>query len=107
MLPDFLNHLFETHGRTDRLAPSAEIHLRLERDWDCVPRAGEGMTVHPEADLKEIDSVWWNANGTVDLWLEDFDTDEVDGDEGAVIEELFEAGWEIDWEMMPVIQQDS
>lgn len=45
--------------------------------------------------------MWWDLDGSVDVFPEDLDTDEVADDEGLVIEELLRAGWEIDWDMMP------
>ena len=101
MLPDLLNDLARKQGRSEPLPLNAEIHLTLQRSWDSVPRVGEKITVHGEADPKQIESLWWNLDGSVDVWIEDLDTDEVSEDEGLVVEELFQAGWEIDWEMMP------
>ena len=73
----------------------------LERSWDSVPRIGEGLVVHDQAGPRQVEQVWWQLDGSVDVFLSELDTDEIAGDEGLVIEELFQAGWLIDWEMMP------
>lgn len=101
MLPDLLNELARKQGRSEGFARHAEIHLKLERIWDSVPRVGDKFIAHEDADLKLVESIWWNPDGSVDVYVEDLDTDEVADEEGLVIEELFEAGWEIDWDMMP------
>lgn len=101
MLPDLLNEIAAKQGRPGTYPEHGEIHLKLERVWEQIPRLGDSILVHDDAEPKRVENVWWRLDGLVDVFVEDLDTDEVADNEGLVIEELLNAEWEIDWDMMP------
>ena len=63
-----------------------------------LPSEREGVTVLPDADPRNIESVNRRPNGVVEIWLEPLDTDEVADDESIAVEELLASGWEIDFD---------
>ncbi len=64
-------------------------------EWDAVPRQGDEFELQMEVDPRTVLSVEWRADGTVEVWLSDFDTDEV-GSESQGVEALLEASWQLD-----------
>lgn len=63
-----------------------------------LPSERDGVTVLPEADPRNIESIIRRPSGVVEIWLEPLDTDEVADDESVAVEELLSSGWEIDFD---------
>lgn len=98
MFPETIN---EGHRRAgivrDAQETNADIWMRREVEWDAVPRQGDEFDLQMEVDPPTVGSVEWRADGIVEVWLSDFDTDEI-GSESEGVEALLEAGWQIDVE---------
>lgn len=98
MLPETFNAAARQVGRPLSAEEHHNIELRKEVDWTSVPRREDEIRVLPDADPRTITSVTWDVDGVIELWLEDLDTDEIADEEAVVIEELLDAGWEIDFD---------
>jgi hypothetical protein len=57
---------------------------------------GQAFTVLPDADPIGIKAIRTPPTGPPEVWLEDFDTDEIADDEAVAVEALLASGWEVD-----------
>jgi hypothetical protein len=96
MMPEVINRAAEISGRPVSAEEHRDIHLKKVSESSGPPSKTEEIFVLPTADPIRIESLTRHENGTVDVWLEDFDTDEVADEEAVAVELLLAASWEID-----------
>lgn len=96
MLPEVINKAAQMADRPLAAEEHRDIHLKKVTESSDPPDEGEEIFVLPDADPRAIESVTRHANGTVEVWLEALDTDEVADDEAVAVEELLGLGWEPD-----------
>lgn len=96
MLPEVINKAAQMadHPLTAQEHPS--IDLKKVTELSDLPNVGGEISVLPDADPRAIESVTKHLDGTIEVWLEALDTDEVADDEAVAVEELFDSGWELD-----------
>lgn len=96
MFPETINEGYRRAGIVrDPQQTNADIWMFREVEWDAVPRRGDEFDLQMEVDPRTVGTVEWRADGTVEVWLSDFDTDEV-GSESQGVEALLQAGWQLD-----------
>lgn len=96
MLPEVINRAAEIAARTLSAEEHRDIHLKKVTESPELPGEDEEIFVLPTADPMGIESLTRYADGTVEVWLDDFDTDEVADEEAVAVEQLLASGWEID-----------
>lgn len=72
--------------------------MRKVEQTEELPSERDGVTVLPDVDPLNIESIDRRPDGVVEIWLESLDTDEVADDESVAVEELLASGWEIDFD---------
>ena len=95
MLPETINQAARRVGRPLSAEQPANIQLKRVTQGHTVPRMRDQIEVLPDADPRAIESVVQGSD-EVEVWLEDFDTDEIADDEAVAVEALLALGWEID-----------
>jgi hypothetical protein len=96
MLPEVINKA----ARRADWPLSADEHrdMRFKKvvELGGMPNEGQAFTVLPDADPIGIKAIRTPPNGPPEVWLEDFDTDEIADDEAVAVEALLASGWEVD-----------
>lgn len=93
MFPETINEGYRRAGiERDPQGKNADIWLRREVEWDAVPRRDDTFDLQMAVDPRTVESVEWRSDGVVEVWLSDFDTDEI-GSEAEGVEALLIAGW--------------
>jgi hypothetical protein len=97
MLPETVNRGYELAGLGTPAAEHTDIWMFRDVDWSAVPRREDEVDLGIEVDERTVESVTWSREGVPQVWLGDFDTDEI-GSESEAVEALLKAGWQIDIE---------
>lgn len=96
MVPESINEGYRRAGiESPRQDARSDIWMYRFVDWPAVPRKGDEVDLQMEVDPRLVNLVEWAVDGSIEIWLSDFDTDEV-GSEFDGVEALLEAGWSID-----------
>lgn len=98
MLPEVINKAARMSGRPLSAEEHPDIQMRKVEQSSELPSERDGVTVLPDADPRNINSINHRPDGVVEVWLEPLDTDEVADDESVAVEELLSSGWEIDFD---------
>lgn len=98
MLPEVINKAARVANRPVSAEEHPDIQMKKVEQSGELPSERDGVAVLPDADPRNIESINRRSNGTIEIWLESLDTDEVADDEAVAVEELLAAGWEIDFD---------
>lgn len=98
MLPEVINRAARIAARPVSAEEHPDIQMKKVEQSEELPTERDGVTVLPDADPRNIKSINRRPDGTVEIWLESLDTDEVADDEAVAVEELLATGWEIDFD---------
>lgn len=98
MLPEVINKAARIADRSLSAEEHPDIQMKKIEQSEELPSERDGVTVLPDADPRNIESINRSPDGTVEVWLESLDTDEVADDEAVAVEELLASGWEIDFD---------
>ena len=96
MLPEVINKAARMADRPLSADEYRDMRFRKVVELAGLPNEGQAFTVLPDADPIGIKAIRTPANGPPEVWLEDFDTDEIAEDEGVAVEALLASGWEVD-----------
>ena len=96
MLPEVINKAAQMANRGLSADVYRDMRFRKVVELDGLPNEGQAFTVLPDADPIGIKAIRTPPGGPPEVWLEDFDTDEIADDEAVAIEALLASGWEID-----------
>ncbi len=96
MLPEVVNRAAELAGRPLSSEEHSDIHLRKVMDAPAPPSEEDDVFLLDTVDPLRIESVELLPDGTAEVQLEDFDTDQVADDEAVAVEQLLASGWEVD-----------
>lgn len=96
MLPEVINKAARMANRSLSADEYRDMRFRKVAELDVLPNEGQAFTVLPDADPIGIRAIRTPPDGPPEVWLEDFDTDEIADDEGVAVEALLASGWEVD-----------
>jgi len=96
MLPEVMNKAARMADRSLSADEYRNMRFRKVVELDALPNEGQAFTVLPDADPIGIKAIRTPPNGPPEVWLEDFDTDEIADDEAVAVEALLASGWEVD-----------
>lgn len=96
MMPEVINKAAIMADRPLSADVYRDMRFRKVVELDGLPNEGQAFTVLPDADPIGIKAIRTPASGPPEVWLEDFDTDEIADDEAVAVEALLASGWEVD-----------
>jgi hypothetical protein len=98
MLPEVINRAARMASRPLSADEHRDMRFRTVVELDGLPSEGQAFTVLPDADPIGIKEIQTPPDGPPEVWLEDFDTDEIADNEAVAVEALLASGWEIDFD---------
>lgn len=98
MLPEVINKAARIADRPLSAEEHPDIQMKKVERATELPCERDGVTVLPEADSRNVESINCRPHGVVEILLEPLDTDEVADDESVAVEGLLASGWEIDYD---------
>lgn len=97
MLPEAVNQAAQKADRPLVVEEHRSIRLKKVTQLTEPPDSDEELFVLDTADpVRIIEFIWADADDSVDVHLEAFDTDQIANEESVTVEQLLAAGWEID-----------